>query len=150
MTNKKIQKIYVDNGFGFPVHILNAPLKKIRGKWTLNLNFNKYEKTLILALSVKPARLTGNEVKFIRHHFAMNLKTFGERFGNVAHSAVIKWERFGDKATNMNWACEKDIRLLITSKLKPKLLIKVYNDLDKVAPSKVSKIKIDSKELKAA
>ncbi|MBL6991387.1 MAG: hypothetical protein ISR65_16510 [Bacteriovoracaceae bacterium] len=150
MNDKKNQKIYSDNGFGFAVQIYNAPLKKVRGQWVLDLNFEKYEKAVLIALSLKPTKLTGNEIKFIRNHFELNLKSFGKRFGDVAHSAVIKWERFDDKPTNMNWACEKDIRLFIVNELKPRLLRVAYTNLEKVAPSKLSKISIDTNDLLAA
>ena len=148
--SKKIQKSYIDYGLGFPVQILDAPLKKIQGEWALDLNFEKYEKTVLFALALKPARLTGNEVKFIRHHFAMDLKKFGKRFGDVAHSAVIKWEKFSDEPTNMNWATEKDIRLAIVDKLRPKFLRKAYEKLQEIAPRKAHRIKIDTSDLKAA
>jgi hypothetical protein len=150
MSNIKIQKSYIDYGFGFPVKIVNAPLIKIYDEWTLDLNFEKYEKVILLALAMKPACLTGNEIKFIRNHFNMDLKTFGKRFGDVAHSAVIKWEKFRDNITNMNWATEKDIRLAIIEKIKPKILRQVYIELQDTALRKQQTIKIDSSELKAA
>jgi len=150
MSTSKIQKAYIDYGFGFPVQIINAPLKKIDGEWVLNLNFEKYEKVVLVALAMKPVRLSGNEIKFIRHHFEMDLKSFGKRFGDVAHSAVIKWEKVGDDFTNMNWATEKDIRLAIVDKIRPNILRKVYAELEETAPKKSRKIKIDSAELKAA
>jgi DNA-binding transcriptional regulator YiaG len=150
MKTKKIQKSYTDNGFGFSITILNAPLKKINNEWILSLDFEKYEKAVLLALALKPVRLSGNEVKFIRHHFEMDLKNFGKRFGDVAHSAVIKWEKFKDDLTNMNWATEKDIRLSIVDKIKPKLLRKTYEDLQEIAPRKSHQIKIDIDDLKVA
>ena len=78
----------------------------------------------------------------------MDLKTFGKRFGDVAHSAVIKWEKTGDDFSNMNWATEKDIRLAITDKLRPKILRKVYADLKEAVPQKHQKVKIDPKDFK--
>ena len=150
MKTTKIQKSYTDNGFGFPIKLLNAPFKKIHGEWVLNLNFEQYEKAALLALAMNSARLTGNEVKFIRNHFEMDLKAFGKRFGDVAHSAVIKWEKFGDDITNMNWATEKDIRLAIINKIKPRIIQKIYSDLEKTAVKKSLPIKIDYANLKAA
>jgi len=150
MANKKVQKNYTDYGFGFPVQIIDAPFKKINGEWVLDLNFEKYEKAVLLALAVKPARLNGNEIKFIRHHFEMDLKSFGKRFGDVAHSAVIKWEKFEDTPTSINWSTEKDIRLAIIDEMKPRLLRKVYEKLEETAPKKNFKIKIDKDDLKAA
>ena len=32
--NTKIQKEYVDMGFGFPVYLQNVPMVKVRGVWT--------------------------------------------------------------------------------------------------------------------
>ena len=150
MKDQKIQKSYTDYGLGFPVQITNAPLLKIRNEWVLNINFEKYEKVVLLALSLKSTRLTGNEIKFIRNYFSMTLKDFGKRFGDVAHSAVIKWEKFQDNSTNMNWPTEKDMRLFIITELKPKILVQVYEKLEKVAPSRPSKIKINTDELIAA
>lgn len=150
MSEQKIQKLYNDKGLGFSVQIINAPLVKIRGKWSLNLNFEKYERAVLIALSHKLSRLTGNEIKFIRNYFEFNLKDFGKRFADVAHSAVIKWEKFGDLPTNMNWACEKDIRLYIVSELRPKFLKSLYEDLERVASDRAVKIKLEAKEIKAA
>ena len=135
--NKKIKKTHTDFGFGFPVQILNAPFRKIQGGWVLDLNMEKYEKAVLFALSQKPARLSGNEVKFICYYFEMDLKSFGKRFGDVAHSAVIKWEKFEDEPTNMNWATEKDIRLAIVDKLNPGAHRDVYEELQKTAHKKI-------------
>jgi DNA-binding transcriptional regulator YiaG len=150
MKKKKIQKSYIDNGFGFPVQIVNAPLLQVRGSWSLDLNFEKYERAVLMALAHKPSRLTGSEIKFIRNYYEMNLKNFGERFGNVAHSAVIKWEKFTDSPTNMNWACEKDIRLFIISEIKPQYLTRLYSELETIASGRNSKIKLEVDEIKAA
>lgn len=150
MSDKKIQKTFTDNGFGFPIQILNAPLRKVRGKWTLDLNFEQYERAVLMALAYKPYRLTGNEIKFIRHYFEMPLKDFGKRFGDVAHSAVIKWEKFQDEPTNMNWACEKDIRMFVITHLDPSYLSVLYKKLENVAVAKATKIKLEAQEILAA
>ena len=142
--NKKIQKSYIDYGFGFPIHIINAPLVKIRGEWTLDMNFRKYEEAVMQILASKPARLTGNEIKFIRYNFKMDLKSFGKRFGDVSHPAVIRWEKFKDRPTNMNWATEKDIRLAIVDKFNPKFLREAYKKFQTIiTPKKIRNIKIN-------
>lgn len=150
MSTKKNAKSYVDYGLGFPVQIYNAPLSKIRGKWVLDIDFEKYERTVLFALTSKPSRLSGNEIKFIRHYLEMDLKAFGKRFGDVSHPAVIKWERCGDEATNMSWAIEKDIRLAIVDKIKPRMLRKIYEELQHTFPNKSQKIKIDTSDLDVA
>lgn len=147
MGNVKVQKSYIDYGFGFPVKILDAPLRRIQGDWVLDLNFETYERAVLWALSMKPVRLSGNEIKFIRHLFEMDLKGFGKRFGDVAHSAVIKWEKSADKATSMSWSTEKDIRLAIVDRLKPDILQKAYKGLQDIVPRKSQGIRIEKSDL---
>lgn len=150
MAETKIQKSYIDYGLGFPVQIIHAPMRKIRGEWILDMDLKKYQRAVLQVLALKPARFTGNEVRFIRHHFEMDLKAFGKRFGDVAHSAVIKWEKTEDEFTNMGWATEKDIRLAIIEELKPKVLRKAYTELIETAPKKKQRIKIDVSALPEA
>ena len=79
MSTKKIEKSYVDYGFGFPVQICNAPLSKIRGRWVLDVDFEKYERTVLLALTSKPARLSGHEIKFYTSSFRNGLKSLWKK-----------------------------------------------------------------------
>jgi len=142
---KKIQKRYVDHGFGFPVAYLNVPMVKIRGEWTPDINYNKVSSLLLIALSQKPARFTGSEIRFIRHSFQMTLENFAKRF-SVSHPAVIKWERSGMKATGMNWATEKDIRLEILRKMEKggaKFFVDVYNELVTPPTAESTLLKLD-------
>lgn len=148
MKTKKIQKQYIDHGLGFPVKILNAPFVKIRGEWALDIDFKKYKKKVLLSLSTKPVRLSGNEVRFIRHYFEMSLKNFGKKFGDVAHSAVIKWEKHGDDTSCMGWAIEKDIRLAIVDHINPRFLQKTYRGLQGLISKRRQKISIDISDLR--
>ena len=70
--------------------------------------------------------------------------------GDVAHSAVIKWEKFQDEPTNMNWACEKDIRMFVITHLDPSYLSVLYKKLENVAVAKATKIKLEAEEILAA
>ena len=58
MDKTKIQKTYIDYGFGFPVKLVNAPLRKIEKDWVLDLNFEKYEIAVLLGLAMKSVRST--------------------------------------------------------------------------------------------
>jgi transcriptional regulator with XRE-family HTH domain len=147
-NEKKIQKRYVDYGFGFPVIYLNVPMIKVRGAWTLDVNFNKVQDLLLVALSQKTARLTGSEIRFIRHSLEMTLEKFAERF-SVTHPAVIKWERTMDKPTGMNWATEKDIRLAVLRHLEKggaKFFVEVYEELAMPPKAESAPIKLDLKK----
>jgi len=149
---KKIIKNFIDHAYGFPIVLLNVPLIKLQGEWCLDINSRKYEHTIALILAEQPKRLTGSQVRFIRQYLDMSLKEFGERFGHVSHVAVLKWERAGDQPTNMNWSCEKDIRLAIIKKLKPRRILSSYTAFEKPISSdgtaSTEKIKIDATTLK--
>ena len=117
MTDTKIGKRFLYDGFGFGLVLRNVPMIKIRGAWTPRIDYNKLARQVLLALAHKPARLTGSQIYFIRHYFEMTLKNFGERF-DVSHPAVLKWEGFGNTVPPLKWPVEKDIRLFILDRLK--------------------------------
>src|SRR5271166_4173327 len=114
---KKIQKVYEDHGFGFPVTLLNVPMIEVRGELVPDVNQNEVQRRVIEALAFKPCRLTGNEIHFIRLYAGMTLVQFASRL-DVTHPAVLKWEKRGAKATGMIWSTEKDIRLFALLKIK--------------------------------
>src|SRR3989338_2931031 len=114
---KKIQRVFIDHGFGFPVKLLNVPMIKVSGNWTTNVNYDRIATLVLEELCWKDSRLTGNEIKFIRHYFKMTLQSFAKRF-YVTHAGVIKWEKTKTKTTEMAWTTEKDIRLFVLSNLE--------------------------------
>lgn len=139
----KIQKEYVDVGFGFPVYLQNVPMVHVRGIWTPKVNYKRLSEMLLQMLVEKPSRLTGNELKFIRNKLQMTLKAFAERF-YVTHPAVLKWEKSEDKPTNMNWATEKDIRLYVYHSVsKEDNFSAIYEQLQKPPSPTPRKTKID-------
>jgi hypothetical protein len=71
---RKIQKLFIDNGFGFKVKLRNVPMVKVRGVWTPDVDYNDLAKMVLLFLFRKTARLTGAEVRFIRHQLALYSK----------------------------------------------------------------------------
>ncbi len=150
MKIEKIQKKYIDHSMGFPVVILNAPLVKVRGIWSLNINYNKYQLAVLILLANKPSKLTGDEQKFIRKYFQMTLQTFAQRF-SVKHSAVLKWEKKANKITAMSWNTEKDIRLFIIDQILKKSteLQKLYRVLDKELGVSDKPIQVDSHKIAA-
>jgi hypothetical protein len=126
----KIVKRYIDNGLGFPVQLSNVTFIKVRGEWVPKLEYQKVALKVLSVLSRLHRPLTGNEVKFVRLHFAMTQESFGAIFG-ISGPAVHKWERKGDNPTEMQWSTEKDLRLFVQSKLSPdtKAVGKLYEEL---------------------
>lgn len=146
----KIQKEFVDTGFGFPVRLRNVPMVKVRGEWTPKVNYNNLAQTVLHALAFKTSRLTGSEIKFIRTHFEMTLQEFAKRFC-VSHVAVLKWEKVKNQPTVMNWSTEKDIRLFVLSKLGVKLILiaQLYTKLESVPEQKSTTLNVDVDDLAA-
>ncbi|MBI4862306.1 MAG: hypothetical protein HY815_18915 [Candidatus Riflebacteria bacterium] len=132
---RKRQGVFIDRGFGFPVELRNVPMVLVRGSWTPDIDLDRLEQLLLHALVFKPCRLTGDEVRFIRTSLALTLQQFAARF-NVSHPAVMKWERRGTRATAMDWATEKDIRLelLHRAHVKPASFVDAYGSLATAMP----------------
>lgn len=146
----KIQKGFVDTGFGFPVRLRNVLMVKVRGAWTPKINYNHLAEAVLNSLAFKPSRLTGAEIRFIRTHFQMTLQKFAKRF-SVTHVAVIKWEKAKNHPTVMNWPTEKDIRLFLLSKLQVKavLIAELYIKLEEVPAEKPAPLNVDAENLAA-
>ena len=142
----KILKSFLDTGFGFPVYLLNVPMIEVRGQWTPDINYSALSKGLLRALAKKPARLTGNELRFIRNSFELTLKEFAEKF-YVSHPAVIKWEKAENEPTNMQWATEKDIRMFVHLQVEGREdLVTIYKRLRPQASRRKRKTEIDVQE----
>lgn len=151
MKKRKVEKMFIDNGFGFPVILLNVPMIEIRGIWTPDIDYIKLTNQVLKSLVFKKSKLTGNEIKFIRLTFEMTLKEFANRF-YVTHPCVIKWEKEEDNSTGMNWVTEKDIRLFVFDKISSNEdFRKVYLNLEKdIRDNSLEKTQIDIKELSIA
>ena len=106
--------IYED--LGFPIKLINAPMKKVFGEWFLDINLSKIQKEILNILVNKPTTLTGDEIRFIRKYFEMTTVMFGSRFG-ATHATVLKWE---NNESRMNPATEFLIRLYVVDQLRTK------------------------------
>jgi len=146
----KIQKEFIDTGFGFPICLVNVPMIKIRGQWTPKINYNELTLEVLRALAHKETRLTGHEIKFIRTHFEMTLQEFAKRFC-VTHVGVIKWEKTLHKPTAMSWSAEKDIRLFVLARLavKAQEFASLYDDLQTLPEGKPEPIHLNAKKIAA-
>lgn len=146
----KIQRKFIDMGFGFPICLINVPMIKVRGEWTPKINYNELTLIVLRALAHKDSRLTGNEIKFIRTHFEMTLQEFAKRFC-VTHVGIMKWEKALNKPTVMSWSAEKDIRLFVLTRLAAKAqeLANLYDNLQELPSGKPEPIHLDAKKVAA-
>lgn len=114
--NKKKVETFIYQDFGFPVKLINVPMKKVFGEWFLDINLGKLQKNILIELARKSTTLTGVEIRFIRKYFEMTTTEFGHICG-ASHAAVLKWEK--DESL-MNPATEVFIRLYVLDRLLAK------------------------------
>lgn len=108
------EKVFIDTRFGFPVELRGVKSRTFQGEEVPVVNANHLRRAVIAALILKPGRLTGNEIRFLRLWMELNLSQLAEELG-VTHPAVIKWEGKENNPTGMGKAIEIHFRLLVLS-----------------------------------
>ncbi|MDB6080842.1 MAG: hypothetical protein JWO53_114 [Chlamydiia bacterium] len=113
MSEKKRDTILY-NGLGFPIRLINVPMRKAYGEWILDIDFNQLQVVALLMLVKQNNSFSGKEIAFIRHYFDMSTVEFGKLLG-VSHVAVLKWVR---EERKMNVTTEIFLRSCILNQLK--------------------------------
>lgn len=128
MKETKIET-FIYEGLGFPVLMVNVPMKKVFGEWAMNINFAQLQRMTLLMLLKKNASLDGKEVRFIRHYLNMSVHKFAEWLG-VTHVAVLNWES-QEKKMNADTEINMRMRTLNHLNVTDKEFRKIYNQLDR-------------------
>lgn len=105
---------FIWEGLGFPIRLVNVPMKKVFGEWVLDINLEHFQKAVLHMLARKPTPLSGCELRFIIDYLKMSTREFAHLFG-VTHAAVSKWE---NEKSRMNPSTEVCLRLYILNHLK--------------------------------
>ena len=113
---KKIVENYSYEGLGFPVNLSQVEMVYINNEWHPKIDVRKVSEKVIKTLVSQEKKLTGNQIKLIRTYFSMTLREFAKNVVHESHTAVNKWERFENKATNMDPNIEAMLRLYIYEK----------------------------------
>jgi DNA-binding transcriptional regulator YiaG len=113
MKQKKRDTL-VYEGLGFPIRLINVPMKRVFGEWAIDIDFNALQIAVLHSLARKPTSLTGSEIRFIMDYFEMASRDFAKLFG-VTHAAVLKWEK---EESKMNPSTEVYLRLYLLNHLK--------------------------------
>ncbi len=113
MIKNKKKKTFIYEGLGFPIRLIDAPLKKIYGEWAFDFSMGLFQKAVLHMLAMKPSSLTGQELRFVIDYFETSYRDFARIFG-VSHVAVVKWEKGKAK---MNPSTEVYLRLYILNHL---------------------------------
>jgi hypothetical protein len=78
--NQKFET-FIYRDLGFPIKLINVPMKKILGEWVLDINLAKFQREVLHELIYNERPLSGSEVRFIRKYFEMTTTAFGNAFG---------------------------------------------------------------------
>jgi DNA-binding transcriptional regulator YiaG len=136
---KRKKETFIYEDLGFPILLINVPMRKAFGEWLLDINFNQLEITALFMLVKKSSPLTGREIRFIRHYFNMSTHKFAEMLG-VSHVAVLNWE---SETKKMNSGTEIYLRLHVLDHLKvtDKEFRQIYLNFD---PKTISKRRVEN------
>jgi DNA-binding transcriptional regulator YiaG len=114
MNKDKKRKTLIYTGLGFPIRLINAPMRKVYGKWAFDFSMGVFQEAVLHILATKPSSLTGPEIRFIIDYLELSYRDFAKLLG-VSHAAVVKWEK---EKSKMNPNTEVSLRLYILNYLK--------------------------------
>lgn len=97
MRNKRLET-FVYEDLGFPVELVDAPMRKALGEWVIDIDLNELQRQVLQELVHQVEPFSGAQVRFIRKYFELTKSAFGALLG-VTHAAVIKWEEGGQTLT---------------------------------------------------
>lgn len=118
---QKTEETYVTEALGFPVTLLDVRMRKFRGEWIPDIDWDRLQEILMLALAHKPVSMTGSEIRFVRQFMGFTLKDFAHACGLVSHQAVMNWEKKEDRPTGMRKSTEILLRARILEALPDEL-----------------------------
>ncbi len=117
----RVEEELVVESLGFPVRLRNVPMRKFRGEWEPDINWNDLQHVVLWALAHKPTPLTGDEVRFVRHFMECTLQEFAELCAVGTHPTVMNWESKGARPTGMHRSTEIVLRARILEILPDEL-----------------------------
>ncbi|HEX4839888.1 MAG TPA: helix-turn-helix transcriptional regulator [Rhabdochlamydiaceae bacterium] len=132
METKK--KTFIFNGLGFPVELIDCPMKKVIGEWVIDVDLNALQILVFKGLIHKPSPLTGRELRFMRKFMDLTTEEFGKKLG-VTHASVIQWEK---KSNPLAPVYEVYIRMLFFEMIKDKEINTIFKEIN---PQKLSETK---------
>ena len=102
---------------GFPVLLVNPRMVEVRGESVPDVNQRVLQEAVFALLVVKPGRLTGAEVRFIRKHLRMRQADLANTLNMANHSVVSQWESREDDPTGMDYNTEVVLRVWMAAKV---------------------------------
>ena len=122
---EKKKETYTFTELGFPVQIIDCPMKKILGDWVIDINLNALQLWVFNELIHKKSPLTGKKMRFMRKFMHLTTEGFGKRMA-VSHAAVVKWEKEQAKLSSVQ---EIYIRMVFSKLLKNMEINAIFKDI---------------------
>ncbi len=82
--------IYED--FGFPITLVDVPIKMVMGQEILDIDMYKLQISVLKHLIFKATPLTGSQLRFIRKFLKLSTTDFAKKLG-VTHPTILSWEK---------------------------------------------------------
>lgn len=127
MAKKKVSEM-IYQGLGFPVILVGFDTKEVRGIKVPDVNLNRLQKIAFEGLIVKPARLSGSEIAFIRSYMGYTQAQFAQLLNLANHSIVSIWEKKDLKGTGMDFNTEIFLRLNMARTIRKALVNQVLEN----------------------
>ncbi len=124
MKDKK-SETFIYEDLGFPIELIDCPLKKVLGVWVIDIDMNAFQLFVLRELIHQPYRLTGGQLRFMRKYMDMSTTEFGAHLG-VSHAAIVKWEK---GQIHPDPAQEVYIRMFLLEFLSNGELQKIYDEI---------------------
>jgi len=129
---------------GFPVVLVDPPMVTVRGQEVPDVNLRALQEAVFQMLVVKPTRLTGAEVRFVRKFLHLRQADLAELLNMANHTVVSQWESHGDEPAGMEYNTEVVLRLSMATRIGrredvPELL---ERGLKKLAPGRGAPLRV--------
>lgn len=143
-------KTFIYEGLGFPIELIDTPMKKVLGEWIIDIDMNELQLFVFKGLIHKPSPLTGKEIKFMRKFLEISTTELGKKLG-ISHATVVKWEKEEAKIGPMQ---ESYIRLFLFEHLQKNEFLKLYQEvrpqqLAEAKHQRIAPIQVPTKQLRA-
>ncbi len=122
----KVKKeTFIYEGLGFPIELIDTPMKKVFGEWVIDIDMNALQLFVFKGLIHKPYPLTGPELRFMRKFLELSTTELGENLG-VSHATVVKWEK---EQAKIGPSQEIYIRMFFFELFKDNELLSLYKEI---------------------
>jgi DNA-binding transcriptional regulator YiaG len=148
---EKKHDTFIYEGLGFPIELIDCPMKKMLGEWVIDVNMTALQRFVFRRLVHKLHPLTGKEIRFMRKFMELSTIQLGKKLA-ISHSTVVKWENEQAKIAPIQ---ESYLRMFFCELLTKAELMAIFNEIrpDNLAGSKASEhipFQVKTKDLEAA